>query len=44
MTAEELSEIESSQIAQVHAKLFMPYTHNAFKYISLPLSARIGNK
>uniref|UniRef100_A0A914ZED2 BACK domain-containing protein n=1 Tax=Panagrolaimus superbus TaxID=310955 RepID=A0A914ZED2_9BILA len=40
MKAEELSELEGTPLAQTHVKLFMPFTHTAFKYISLPLSLR----
>lgn len=40
MSADELAEVESSSFAQHHPKLFMPYTHLAFKFISMPLSSR----
>uniref|UniRef100_A0AC34QF51 BACK domain-containing protein n=1 Tax=Panagrolaimus sp. JU765 TaxID=591449 RepID=A0AC34QF51_9BILA len=42
MSAEELLRVETSSIAKVHSKLFLEYTHNAFRYISLPLNARIN--
>jgi hypothetical protein len=43
MTAEELYqiEVEESKIVKLHEKLFRPYTHLAFKFISLPLASRV---
>uniref|UniRef100_A0A914BYT9 BTB domain-containing protein n=1 Tax=Acrobeloides nanus TaxID=290746 RepID=A0A914BYT9_9BILA len=44
MTADELSQVENSVFAQSHPKIFIPHTHLAFKFMSMPLSSRAGNK
>jgi len=43
MTAEQLYaiEVEEPLIVKLHEKLFRPYTHLAFKFISLPLASRV---
>ncbi|CAI5441079.1 unnamed protein product [Caenorhabditis angaria] len=44
MTADELSQIERSQISENHPKLFQPPILLAYKYQALPLASRINLK
>ncbi|KAI6180805.1 BTB domain-containing protein [Aphelenchoides besseyi] len=43
MTADELSEVETSGLAQQNPSVFSPLTHLAFKFISMTLSSRASS-